>query len=176
MVKTLRKYAFAGTAILALSACATDEPAADDAAASPETAAADEAAARQAIGAANTQWEEAYSSGDLAAQVGLYAEDGTLMPPNMETAQGRAAIQQVFEGARQMGVTAFDLETVELQVAGDFAYEVGRYTAYAQPEGAPEPVAVDNGKYIVVWKQQADGSWKLFRDIYNSSMPAPAGH
>jgi ketosteroid isomerase-like protein len=27
-------------------------------------------------------------------------------------------------------------------------------------------------KYVVVWKKQADGSWKIFRDIWNS-LPAP---
>lgn len=172
MITTFRKYALAGAAVLSLAACATEEPPAESAPAAAE----DAAAARQAIDAVNAQWEEAYRSGDLAAQSALYTEDGTLMPPGMETVQGRAAVQQVFEGARQAGVTAFDLETVEVEVSGDYAYEVGKYTAYAQPEGAAEPVAVDNGKFIVVWKKQADGSWKLHRDIYNSSVPAPAAN
>ena len=31
----------------------------------------------------------------------------------------------------------------------------------------------DEGKYVVVWKKQEDGSWKLHRDIWNSNlMPA----
>jgi ketosteroid isomerase-like protein len=30
---------------------------------------------------------------------------------------------------------------------------------------------VDQGKYIVIWKQDG-GQWKLHRDIFNSSLPA----
>ena len=38
------------------------------------------------------------------------------------------------------------------------------------PPGA-EPVH-EAGKYIEIRKKQADGSWLLYRDIYNSDMPA----
>jgi hypothetical protein len=31
---------------------------------------------------------------------------------------------------------------------------------------------LDEGKYIVIWKQ-VEGQWKLHRDILNSSRPAP---
>jgi ketosteroid isomerase-like protein len=31
----------------------------------------------------------------------------------------------------------------------------------------------DRGKTLNVWKRQADGSWKLHRDIWNSNMPIP---
>jgi len=31
---------------------------------------------------------------------------------------------------------------------------------------------LDAGKYIVIWKRE-DGQWKLHRDIFNSSLPAP---
>lgn len=173
MITTFRKYAMTGAAVLALSACATEEPAAEEAAAAP---AEDAAAVRSAIEAAVVQWEQAVAAGDAAAVAALYDENGTLMPPNSETVQGREGIQKVFESFGAMGIKSFDLEVVEVESAGDLAFEVGKYTAFAQPEGAPEPVAVDNGKYIVVWKKQADGSWKLYRDIFNTSMPAPAAH
>ena len=32
---------------------------------------------------------------------------------------------------------------------------------------------IDKGKYVVVWKP-VNGEWKLFRDIFNSDMPAAA--
>jgi ketosteroid isomerase-like protein len=32
---------------------------------------------------------------------------------------------------------------------------------------------MDRGKYIVVWKDEG-GKWKLHRDIWNSSLPAPS--
>jgi ketosteroid isomerase-like protein len=32
---------------------------------------------------------------------------------------------------------------------------------------------IDTGKYVVVWKR-VGGRWKLLRDIWNTSRPAPA--
>ena len=44
--------------------------------------------------------------------------------------------------------------------------ETGRYELYdAQNK------ILDKGKYVVVWKQE-NGEWKLFRDIFNSDLPA----
>jgi ketosteroid isomerase-like protein len=40
------------------------------------------------------------------------------------------------------------------------AYEVGR-VKLTTPDGPAE------GKYIVLWKQDADGTWRLHRDIWN---------
>jgi ketosteroid isomerase-like protein len=31
----------------------------------------------------------------------------------------------------------------------------------------------DRGKYVTVWKKQADGNWKVVVDIFNSNLPAP---
>jgi ketosteroid isomerase-like protein len=29
----------------------------------------------------------------------------------------------------------------------------------------------DRGKYMVVWRRGPDGTWKLYRDMFNTSMP-----
>ena len=67
-----------------------------------------------------------------------------------------------------MGVKEVELETVEAEGHGNTAIEVGKFTLY----GADGQV-IDKGKYIVIWKKEA-GQWKLHRDIFNSSTPAPA--
>jgi ketosteroid isomerase-like protein len=66
-----------------------------------------------------------------------------------------------------MGIKAVKLETVEVERDGNTAYEVGTFTL----QGA-EGQVLDAGKYVVIWKQEA-GQWKLHRDIFNSSRPAP---
>jgi ketosteroid isomerase-like protein len=35
--------------------------------------------------------------------------------------------------------------------------------------GGPE--AAINGKYLTVFKKQSDGSWKIYRDCFNSNTP-----
>jgi ketosteroid isomerase-like protein len=49
---------------------------------------------------------------------------------------------------------------------------VGLYELELSPEEAgPQS---DNGKFVEVWRRQADGSWLMAEDIFNSSLPAPA--
>ena len=69
-----------------------------------------------------------------------------------------------------MGFKRATLHTADLEEHGDTAIEVGSYTLDIQPEGGN--LITDIGKYVVVFKRQADGSWKLATDIFNSDMPA----
>jgi ketosteroid isomerase-like protein len=39
------------------------------------------------------------------------------------------------------------------------------------PDGKPMK---DRGKFIEVWKKQADGKWKVVADMFNSDIPLPA--
>jgi len=59
------------------------------------------------------------------------------------------------------------LEIIEVEGHGDTAIEVGKYTLSGEAGQV-----LDRGKYIIIFKQ-VDGQWKLHRDIFNSSMPAP---
>jgi hypothetical protein len=50
-------------------------------------------------------------------------------------------------------------------------YVRGVYTMKINVPNMPVP-ASDQGKYIEIWKKQADGTWKIVRDIYNSDVSA----
>jgi len=128
----------------------------------------DMAQVRQAIEAADAKFCEAFNAGDAAALAALYTEDGMMMPPNHEMLQGKAAIEEYGTALASMGVTGLSLTTVEVMQAGDMVVELAKYTVTI-PGGLE-----DSGKSIVIWKKDADGSWKLHRDIWNSSLPLPA--
>ena len=97
---------------------------------------------------------------------GLYTKDGQVPPPGSEPITGRPGIQAFWQGARDMGVKAAKLETVEVAHHGDAAYEVGRY-ALAAAGGQ----LLDRGKYVVIWQRHGD-AWKLHCDIWNTSQTA----
>ncbi len=124
---------------------------------------------RKALEESNLKFGEAGRQGDAAAMAALYTEDATLLPPNSEMIKGREGIEAVWSGVIQMGAKDVVLTTVDVYGSGDLAYEVGNYVLTIQPEGQ-EPIE-DKGKYVVVWKQIADGSWKMHVDIWNSSLP-----
>ena len=113
---------------------------------------------------------EAVRQGDAAALAALYTDDATLLPPDSEMIQGRQGIEEFWNALIQMGLKDAVLTTVEVFGSGDLAYEIGKATITIHLEGQ-DPIE-QKAKYVVVWKQTADGSWKLHVDIWNSSMPA----
>jgi ketosteroid isomerase-like protein len=122
---------------------------------------------RDGIAAANAGFMDTFNRGDGDGMGSLYTENGQLLPPNSEIVAGQSAISAFWQGAMDMGIKTAKLETVELEGQGDAVFEVGKYTL-AGEEGA----VMDSGKFIVFWRKEG-GKWKLHRDIWNSSLPAP---
>jgi uncharacterized protein (TIGR02246 family) len=123
-----------------------------------------------AVRATADGWEERARAGDWAAVAALYAEDARLMPPNAEAVQGRAAIQAFWEAFPL--TTDIDITSEEVDGRGDLAFDRGSYSVGIMPEGTSEPIT-DRGKYVVVARRQADGSWLMAIDIFNSNLPLP---
>ena len=132
----------------------------------------DVTAVRKAIEDVEAKFTVAFNQGDAAGVAALYTEDATLLPPNSEMIQGKQGIQDFWNGGFQMGLKDATLTTVDVGGSGDTAYSIGKYTLKIQPEG--QEGMSDSGKYVVVWKRQADDTWKYHVDIWNSSMPMPA--
>ncbi len=116
---------------------------------------------------ANDLFEASFERSDAAAIASLYTPNGVLLPTGMEAIQGTAGIQAFWEGAMAMGIKQVQLHTQEVEEMADTAIELGHYTLLG-----PAAQTMDQGKYLVVWKQQ-QGQWKLHQDIWNSSLPAP---
>jgi ketosteroid isomerase-like protein len=54
---------------------------------------------------------------------------------------------------------------------GDMVYTVGTYSLTTSDPKNKKPVT-DHGKYMTVYKRQADGAWKAVVDSVNSNVPA----
>jgi len=164
-------------AVLALAACTTKEARRPDTAA-PATAtlagapASDVSAVRQAIEAANARFDSAVLKGDTATLAGMYSDDAVLMMSGSPAARGHEAIAKSFAGmGAAMKLSTFKLQTQDVVVAGDYAIETGAYDLTAQPAAKGAKPQHDVGKYLVLWKKQADSSYKILRDIANSDQP-----
>jgi uncharacterized protein (TIGR02246 family) len=125
--------------------------------------------ARAAIEAANAKFSEAFARGDAKALSAMYTSDAIALPPDSEMIHGNGAIGEFWKATRDGGVQSAVLTTIDVGRNGDVAYEVGKVSLTIHPAENEPTTAM--AKYVVVWKRQADGSWKLHRDIWNS-LPA----
>jgi uncharacterized protein (TIGR02246 family) len=127
------------------------------------------AEARAAIEAANARFSDAFARGDTKALAAMYTSNAIAFPPGSEMVRGNDAIGAFWKATRDSGVQKAALTTIDVGRSGDVAYEVGTVSLTIQPAGKEQTTAA--AKYVVVWKRQADGSWKLHRDIWND-LPA----
>ena len=121
---------------------------------------------RSKIEAANKLFEAAVSRGDGRGVAALYTNDAQLLPSQSDFITGKDPIAQFWQAAIDSGMTGVSLMTEEVEAHGDMAIEVGKL----EIRGA-EGKVLDHGKYVVIWKME--GSWKLHRDIWNSSIAPP---
>jgi len=103
---------------------------------------------------------------NFAAAAALYMDDASLLLPNAPAVQGRQQIQKWMSDNPPL--SDFKIEPVDIDGRGDLAYVRGNYALTMTP---PSGAAVhDRGKFIEIWRKQADGSWKIRWDIFNSDL------
>jgi ketosteroid isomerase-like protein len=141
--------------------------------AAADTRAADEATLRNL----DAEWSKAAGAKDLEKTASYYSDDALILPPNMPTItgkqQGRAMWQGMFSVPGFGG--GWKATKVEVARSGDLGYVTGTYEL-SETDASGKPM-VDKGKYLEIWKKQADGSWKCVADMFNTDLPsvAPAG-
>lgn len=156
----LRTVIPAGCLAVALfvAGCGKEEP--------KDTRAADEAA----IKSADAQWAKAAAAKDVDATVGYYSDDASLLPPNAPMASDKASIRAAWAGLLGPGTTlSWQATKVEAARSGDLGYVIGTYQL--ESKDAQGKAESDRGKFVEVWKKQADGNWKAAVDIFNSDLP-----
>ena len=111
-------------------------------------------------------WVTAFNAGDEQALLATYAEDTVLYPPNGPRVIGHDGVKAIFGEGLKQGFTATQT-TDALEVRDDTGFRAGAFTLM-DPAGAE----LDRGKYIELWRKDAQGVWKMTHDMWNSDKPA----
>jgi len=96
----------------------------------------------------------------------FYAREATLMPSGEGTARGAAAIGEFWRRAPEKGLVSLTMETLDVQVSGELAFEIGRFNRTLRPRhGAPFQ---ESGKHVVIYRRQENGDWRAIAEMFNS--------
>jgi len=114
----------------------------------------------------------AYSAGDAKALAGLIDRDAVFLPPTGEQAIiGAQKIAARYAAFFEKTRSAFELQPGKVQVCGQWAFLNGPWQRKdAARQGGS--MMQHGGYYLMVFKKQSDGSWKIARDIWNDA-PKP---
>jgi uncharacterized protein (TIGR02246 family) len=128
----------------------------------------------QALRDLDAQWSAAAGAKDVDKTVSYYAESAVVMPPNASAATTRESIRSAWKEMLTTPGAAISWKATKVEVAkaGDLAYVSGTYDE-TMTDASGRSVK-DHGKYVEIFRKQADGTWKVVADIWNSDLPASA--
>ncbi|HXY32368.1 MAG TPA: DUF4440 domain-containing protein [Gemmatimonadaceae bacterium] len=135
---------------------------------------ADPRPVRQIIEENNAKAERWYAAGQADSLATLFSEDVWQMPPNSPPLVGRDSLRRFWSTAMGWGHWTFHLVTQDVVTSGNVAVERGRYLVrFTGGPQAPMPSVVDSGNYVVLWRQDQDGTWRGVWDAPVSVIPPP---
>ncbi len=123
------------------------------------------------IRATDARWLAAAKSRDAEKSAAFWSDDATILPPEAAPIVGKQAIRAYVAGAFASPDFSIDWKTDKVVVAasGDMAYSTGSDVfTFRTPD---HKLVTEHTNGVVVWKKQADGSWKAAIDIWNADGP-----
>ena len=100
----------------------------------------------------------------------IFADDAVLMFPGRPAITGREAIRNYAGEHFQRFRSEVNIEPMEIQVSGDWAFARTAVSGRFSPKDGSTPIELDY-KEIAIYQRQPDGNWKVARLIGNSNRP-----
>ena len=113
----------------------------------------------------NRHFIKSYKDLDSAEIAQSFTTDAQLMWANHVPIDGRNKIGHYFLEMNKLGSTDVQLNTIKIWGDSAILVEEGKYS-FLNKKGRQ----TDKGSYIALWQQEA-GNWKIYRDIWVSSVP-----
>jgi uncharacterized protein (TIGR02246 family) len=133
----------------------------------PVLAKDDEAEIKAAVTERYQQWIAAENKKDAEAITDLYDENAVLMPKQEEPVIGKLAIGEYYRklvADPHFVPFRLTLQSNSFHAAGDIAIETADFDGVVTRN---DKEIHFHGKNLIVWKRQKDGSWKIFRYMFD---------
>ena len=115
----------------------------------------------------DAMWEDAVRSKDVSRIVAFYSDDAYGLFDGKPIIKGKKAVIELWQGIVAKPNYQIQWKPIHIEVAKslDMAYDVGSLLrTTTDPNGKVVSAA---GKYVVVWRREADGKWRVAVDISN---------
>ena len=103
-----------------------------------------------------------------------YTDDASVLIPNMPILTGKDAIRgglKPMMSDPNFAVT-FGATKVDVAKSGDLGYTQGPYSmTLSNPK--TKAAITEQGKYLTVYRKEADGTWKAVEDTFMADAPPP---
>ena len=119
----------------------------------------------QAIHRTRAVRSTALASRDATAAAAIAVKDHVMMPPMAPILRGQDALREYFGGFR---LKSLEFTSLDLQGSGDLAYDRGAYVL------TPVEGAAVRGKYLWIWRREADASWRVSTAMWSPDEKQPA--
>jgi ketosteroid isomerase-like protein len=127
--------------------------------------------AADALRAADAAWLKAYQAKDVEKSAAFFGSKGSMLVPNNPILTGRDAVAKFI--ARSFTAPDYTIawrpNQADVARSGELGYTSGTYELSFKD--ASGKAVADRGKYLMVWKKRADGTWSVLFDISNSDLP-----
>ena len=113
----------------------------------------------------NQHFIKSYKANDSAEMAQSFTTNARLILANREPIEGRKDIGHYFSDLIASGSTTVKLTSANIWGDSSILVEEGSYS-FLNSKGKQ----TDKGSYIALWQQES-GNWKIYRDIWASSIP-----
>ena len=115
-----------------------------------------------ALRAAERALAESFEAAEPTAWVDYYTDDAIFVAPGSEALEGREAL---LAAARQMALSSVEIVARSTLGEGDLAATLGSASWVNGPRGSE--AAMSRVRFLVVWRREADGRWRIARELLN---------
>ena len=129
---------------------------------------------RTALRNADAKWSKLTAAKSADGFADAMIEGGMVLIPNGPALVGKLAIRKWASELMSNPSYALSWKTVTVDVAAKADLGVTSGTFELRFADGSGKVMQDTGKYVTVWQKQANGEWKVTKDIFNSDLAAPA--